>query len=144
MQINPTVSQYNGIISVKISCVFVGAITDVSDRQLISAYGDPQINVAGTFTDPSNPVFTFAFPTTQLYLGVTSQLSSQVANFMLALPGPSNPNQPSPIQGPLDCVTTNPREAADAWYAIMCTSIQNAMTALRAQTLIPTLNPVTV
>jgi hypothetical protein len=144
MQITPTVTQAQGVISVKIACIFTGQIQDSSDKALISGLGDPVINIAGTFTDPSNSVFTFAFPTTQLYVGITTQLSSQVANFMLALPSPANPNQPSPVQGPMDCVTTNPSEAAEAWYAIMCTAISNAMTTLRAKTLVPTLNPVTV
>lgn len=144
MKVNAVVTQANGIISVKIQTVFVGDMTDGQDRALIAAFGDPEVNIAGSFTDPNNTAFTFQFPTTQNYVGITTQLSGQVANFMFALPNAQNPNQPAPIQGPMDCVTTNPSEAAVAWFNVVVTGIQSAMTALRAKTLVPVLNPVTI
>ena len=77
-------------------------------------------------------------------MGVTTQLASQTARFMLALPGVMNPNQPAPIQGSMDCITTNPSEAATAWFNVMVTQIRNAMQAIRQQTLVPTISSVTV
>ena len=144
MRITPVVTQANGIISLRIQATFVGDATDTADKQLIAAFGDPEINIAGSFTDPNNPSFTFMFPTTQNYVGITTVLASQTANFMLALPMAQNPNQPAPIQGPMDCVTTNPSEAAAAWYNIMVTNIRNAMQSLRQQTLVPNLPSATV
>jgi hypothetical protein len=144
MKITPVVTQANGIISIQIQALFVGDMTDQSDKALIAAFGDPEVNIAGTFTDPSNPSFTFQFPTTQNYVGITTQLSSQVARFMLGLPQMQNPNQPAPIQGAMDSITTNPSEAATAWFNVVVAAIRQAMMGLRSQALVPTLAPVTV
>jgi hypothetical protein len=148
MRLNAIVGQANGIISVTIQALFVGDQTDASDKAKIAAFGDPQVNIAGNFADPSNPSFTFKFPLTELYVGVTTQLSSYTARFMEALPGPQNPNQPAPIQGPLDCITVNPSEAATAWANILMTPgtgrIAQAMMQLRSQMLVPTIAPTTV
>src|SRR5271157_4451830 len=143
MKINAIVSQSNGIISVTLQALFVGDMTDASDKAKIAAFGDPEVNIAGNFTDPNNPAFTFQFPTTQKYVGVTTQLSSQTARFMLALPQQINPNQPTPIQGPLDCVTVNPSEAAVAWANIIMMPgtglVANAMAILRSNMLVMTI-----
>jgi hypothetical protein len=137
------VTQANGIISVVIQATFVGDPTDATDKAKIAAFGDPQVNIAGNFADPMNPSFTFQFPTTELYVGVTTQMSSYTARFMEALPGPQNPNQPAPIQGPLDCITTNPSEAATAWINILIMPgtgrIAQAMMQLRSMMLVPTI-----
>jgi hypothetical protein len=139
MQIHPQVSQANGIISVKLIASFVGDATDAEDTANIAAFGDPQVNLAGTFADPNNLAFTFLFPATDIYVGITTQMAGRVARFMLALPRAGNPNQPAPIQGELDCITTNPSEAAEAWYTVMCTRIQQQMNILRQKMLVPTL-----
>jgi hypothetical protein len=144
MKVQAVVTQANGVISVKIQALFVGDMTDASDKALIAAFGDPEVNIAGTFTDPNNPAFTFQFPTTQNYVGITSQLSSQLARFMQALPQIQNPNQPAPIQGAMDCITFNTGEAATAWFNVVAASIRQAMMQLRSQTLVPTINPVTI
>lgn len=144
MKVTPTVTQANGIITVKLTATFVGDPTDDSDKALIAAFGDPQVNLAGTFQDPNNPAFRFLFPTTDQIVGITTQMLSFPVRFMLALPGPQNPNQPAPIQGPLDCVTQNPSEAATAWYNVMVQRITQSMNILRQKTLVPTLVPVTI
>jgi len=144
MKIHPIVTQANGIISVVIQATFVGDPTDATDIAKIGAFGDPLVNIAGSFADPQNPSFTFQFPTTEKYVGITTQLSSQTANFMLALPNASNPNQPAPNQGPLDCITTNPTEAATAWYNVVVSRIQQSMMALRAKMIVPALPDFTV
>jgi len=144
MKITPTVSQANGIIKIKLQATFVGDPTDASDKALIAAFGDPPVNMAGTFSDPNNPAFTFLFPTTDLFLGITTQMGSSFVRFMMALPGPQNPNQPAPIQGELDCITTNPSEACEAYYAVMLQRITQSMNILRQKMLVPTLTAATI
>jgi hypothetical protein len=148
MQIKAVVSQSNGVISVTLVALFVGDPTDASDKAKIAAFGDPVVNIAGNFVDPNNPSFTFAFPTTELWVGVTTQMSSYTARFMEALPGPQNPNQPAPVQGPLDCVTQNPSEAAQAWANVLMMPgsgrIAQAMMQLRSNMLVPQIAPTTV
>jgi hypothetical protein len=148
MQVKAIVSQSNGIISVTLQALFVGDQTDASDKAKIAAFGDPVVNIAGNFVDPNNPSFIFAFPLTELWVGITTQMSSYTARFMEALPGPVNPNQPAPIQGPLDCITVNPSEAAQAWANILMMPgtgrIAQAMMQLRSNMLVPTIAPTTV
>ena len=148
MQVKAIVSQSTGIISVQIQALFVGDQTDQSDKQKIAAFGDPVINMAGSFADPSNPTFTFQFPTTELWAGITTQMSSVIARFMEALPSGANPNQPTPIQGPMDCVTTNPSQAATAWANILMTPgtgrIAQSMMQLRSQTVVMPIVPTTI
>jgi hypothetical protein len=148
MQVKAIVSQSNGIISVTLQALFVGDPTDATDKAKIAAFGDPVVQIAGNFVDPNNPAFTFAFPTTELWVGITTQLSSQTARFMEALPGPQNPNQPAPVQGPLDCVTINPSEAAQAWANVLMMPgtgrIAQSMMQLRSQMLVPTIPSTTV
>lgn len=144
MKIQAAVSQANGIITLRIQALFVGDATDANDKALIAAFGDPEINLAGSFTDPNNPAFTFQFPSTQNYVGITTQMSGVPANFMLALPQQGNPNMPAPIQGSMDCITINPSEAAVAWFNIMVGAIRQAMMLLRSRILVPAISPVTV
>ena len=148
MKIHAVVGQSNGVISVTLQALFVGDPTDASDKQKIAAFGDPVVNIAGNFADPSNPSFTFQFPLTEMWVGITTQLSSQTARFMEALPGTVNPNQPAPIQGPLDCITTNPSEAAQAWANVLMAAgtgrIAQAMMQLRSQMIVPTIPDTTV
>ena len=144
MNLHPQVSQANGIISVRLQATFVGDLTDASDKANIAAFGDPNVNIAGTFVDPQNPAFQFLFPSTDILVGITTQLSSYTANFMVALPNAVNPNQPAPIQGPLDCVTTNPSEAAEAWVSVVEDRIRQAMVKLRMNILVPSIPDVTI
>lgn len=149
MQINPILTQANGVISIVLQPAFVGSPSDASDKAKIAAFGDPVVNIAGSFVDPNNPSFTFAFPTTEMWVGITQQLSSQTVRFMEALPSNVNPNQPAPVQGPLDCITVNPSEAAQAWYYVMAQSgpnsrIGQAMAQLRSNMIVPTLPSSTI
>lgn len=148
MKLTAIVSQANGIISVTIQPTFVGDPTDASDKAKIAAFGDPVVNIAGNFADPQNPSFTFQFPLTELWVGITTQLSSNTARFMEALPSNVNPNQPAPIQGPLDCITTNPSEAAQAWANVLMAPgsgrIAQSMMQLRSNMLVPTIPSTTV
>ena len=157
MKVHPVYSQLNGIITVTLQAQFVGDSTDPSDKTKIAAYGDPQVNLGGTYTDPSNTGFTFSMPATELYVGITTQMQGYPARFMknvppvapTAYPGQVSAHlsgyQPAQCQpGSLDCVTTNPTEAATVWVAAVTAAIVAAMTALRAQAALPTLSDTTV
>jgi|SRR5271163_1663346 len=148
MQVKAIVSQANGIISVTLQALFVGGPTDATDKAKIAAFGDPVVNIAGNFVDPNNPSFVFAFPLTELWVGITTQMSSYTAQFMEALPGPQNPNQPAPVQGPLDCITVNPSEAATAWANILMMPgsgrIAQSMQQLRSMMIVPPIAPTTI
>src|SRR5208337_643838 len=137
MRVTPTVSQANGIIKIKLQATFVGDPTDANDKALIAAFGDPPVNMAGTFSDPNNPAFTFLFPTTDLFLGITTQMGSVFVCFMLALPAPQNPNQPATIQGELECNTMRTSEGCEAYYAVMLQRITQTKSILRQKTLVP-------
>ena len=167
MQINPVTTQANGVLSARLQALFVGDPTDATDKALIAAYGDPRVSLVGngTFVGPvpgaSPPgTFSFTFPTSEYYVGITTQMSSSTVRFMVALPStpappPSpptgagytpwcNPNSPAPQQGPLDCITPYPAAALDAWYTAMTNAITTALTALRNQPLPPVLPPVDI
>ena len=154
MQINPVVTQANGIVSIRLQAVFINEPQDAMDKALITAYGDPQISLVGTGTfiaplpgssPPAN--FSFTFPTTEYYVGITTKMSSKTVRFMQSLPGApplDDPNRPAPQQGPLDCITVYPAFALEAWYTAMVNAITTAMTALRNLSLVPALPPVDV
>lgn len=140
MLVHTIVGQNNGFITVTIQASFNGQPSqqqDTIDTQKIGAFGDPKVNIAGNFTDPSNNQFTFQFPETENWVGVTTELSSQTARFYIALPATTAPGQQVPVQGPLDCITPNPSEAATAWVAVITGRIQQAMLALRMKMLTP-------
>jgi hypothetical protein len=155
--IHPQVTQLNGIVSVTLTAAFEGDGSDVTDKMRISAYGDPKVNLGGQYTDPANTEYIFSFPATELYVGITTQLQNYTARFMTALPlapqgrhttapgfnppydrfnncGGSNYGNYPYQQGQLDCITTNPVEAATVWAAAIQTACLAAMTTLRTYT----------
>jgi hypothetical protein len=148
MKVHPAIVHQNGIVSVTMSATFVGDSTDVTDQQRIQAYGDPQIDLGGLFTNPAlGSTFSFVFPAAELYAGLTTQMSGYTARFMTSLP--LNPPQPqtvfsgyspyrptpfTPQQGPLDCVTVDPIQAATVWANAIEERATAAMTTLRAKT----------
>ncbi len=142
MLVHSIVGQNNGMITVTIQCSFNGSPSpqqDSVDVQKIGAFGDPDVNIAGNFTDPNNNQFTFQFPLTEFWVGVTTELSSQTARFYVALPSTTAPGQVPPVQGPLDCITPNPSEAETAWVAVITSRIQQTMMALRLKMLTPSI-----
>jgi hypothetical protein len=165
MQINPVTTQAGGVISIRLQALFIGDPDDANDKALIAAYGDPQISLVGngTFVGPvpgaSPPAnFSFTFPCSQYFVGITTQMSTKTVKFMVALPSspvsglspviysnPSyNPNSSAPIQGPLDSITPYPETARDIWYNAMVDAITTAMAALRNLPLPQPLPPVDV
>jgi hypothetical protein len=150
MKLHPVIQQNGGIISVSVQAQFVGDGTDPTDKQKIQAFGDPKVNLGGLFTDPSNDSFSFTFPASELYVGVTTEMGSKVARFMTALPVQSNHPQPwqnmpcDDEQGSLDCITTNPSEAAAVWAVAVQVAASAAMTMLRGKSILPSISDVTV
>lgn len=51
MKIHPVVQHLNGAVTVALQASFVGDNTDTTDKQRIGAYGDPLVNLVGTFSD---------------------------------------------------------------------------------------------
>jgi hypothetical protein len=140
MLVHAIVGQNQGMITVTIQCSFNGQPSpqqDAIDSQKIGAFGDPKINIAGSFIDPNNNTFTFQFPETENWQGITTTLSSNTARFYVALPATTAPGQQVPVQGPLDCITPNPSEAATAWVSVITSRITQAMLALRLKMLTP-------
>jgi hypothetical protein len=133
MKVHPTITELNGITTVTMSGQFIGDSTDVSDRALITAYGDPKVNLAGLFTDPTQEQFQFQFPASEVYAGVTTTMASMPVRFMVAFPVTITYGQCTPEQGPLDCITPDPAHAATVWSEVIQTRVQQAMAALRAQ-----------
>lgn len=133
MKIHPIIQHLNSVVTVTLQSSFVGDVTDVTDKSRISSYGDPKVNLAGTFTDPVGGAFTFAFPVVDYSKGVTTELYNYPVRFMTQLPIAAL-GQPATTQGPLDCITSDPVAAATAWVAVMDTRILAVMTTLRGKT----------
>jgi hypothetical protein len=133
MRLHPVIQHLNSVVTVTLQASFVGDSTDITDKTRIAAYGDPQVNMAGTFADPVGGTFTFAFPVSDYIKGVTSELSSNSVRFMTQLPATVVGQAPA-VQGALECVTSDPILAATAWVSVMDTRISAAMATLRAKT----------
>jgi hypothetical protein len=133
MQIHPVVQHLNGQVMVTLQPSFVGDADDVTDKARILAYGDPKVNLGGTFVDPLDNTFTFALGTPELYKGITTEISNFTAKFMTQLPV-GTPGQPAPQQGVLDCITSDPVHAATSYSTVMSTRILDSLTILRAKT----------
>jgi len=133
MNVHPTITHQNGIVNVQLTATFVGDVTDATDKQRITAYGDPFVNMGGTFVDPNDPTFTFNTGASDYNVRVTTEMSSKLARFLKSLPLTTPGTAPSQL-GPLDVVTSDPVRAATIYNTIMGDRIQVVMTALRALT----------
>lgn len=150
MKIHTIVTQQNGIITVALSALFTAQAgdpeytSDQTDQQKIQAFGDPLVNVAGTFTDPNDTTFSFGTPATEKYVGVTTKMLVTPLRFMFALPQPTTPNLPTPTQQALDVITTDVTRAVEVWRTSMLDRINQAMAKLRVNQLLPTFTDATV
>jgi hypothetical protein len=132
MRIHPNITQLNGVLTIALQAQFVGDQTDTVDEELIAAYGDPQVNLAGPFIDPSDSTFQFSTGAAVVQVGLTQQMFNFPAQFMTSLP-PAVPGKPIPSQGPLMVITPNPVRAATIWKNLIVGRINLIMTNLRAQ-----------
>lgn len=125
MVIHPQVSHLNGIILVTLVAKFTGESTDETDRQRISSYGDPLINLGGTFVDGE---FTFSTGAPEVWANLTTDMHKHPVRFMTQLP------EGETSLGALDVLTANPVHAAETYVPTIGTRIALAMTQLRAKT----------
>lgn len=139
MLIHPVVQHLGGTITVTLQASFVAGLTGVTgatddtDKARIAAYGDPRVNLGGTFTDPLDNTFTFQMGSQENLRGITTEMMNYPARFMTQLPLTPAGSAPS-VLGPLDCITSNPVKAATAWSTVVVSRIESAMTTLRAKT----------
>jgi hypothetical protein len=87
--------------------------------------------------------FSFGFPASDLYAGVTTQLAAYTARFMTQLPVPSL-GIPAAVAGPLDCITSDTKRAAQIWINSIESRISDLMIALRQRTPLGTQQDATV
>jgi len=128
MQIHPIVQHLNSVVSVTLQAMYVGDVNDETDKARIAAYGDPKVNLAGTFVDPVGGEFTFTFPISEYSKGITTELAATPVRFMTQLPVGVG------TQLPTDCITSDPVAAATAWVTVMESRIGIKMDLLRAKT----------
>jgi hypothetical protein len=132
MRIHPNVTQLNGVVTVSLQAQFVGEPTDTTDQVKIQAYGDPQVNLGGSFVDPDDPTFTFGTGASSVMVGVTEQMFTNPAQFRTSLP-PAVVGKPLPVQGPLVVLTNDPVRAATIWKNEIVSRITLVIKNLRAQ-----------
>lgn len=133
MLITPTVSQINGIVSINFTASFVGDATDATDKQRILAYGDPLIDLAGTFTDPNDNTFSFNTGLSTYPVGLTTVANTKVTRFFKT--APTTPVGQAPyVQQPLDVITSDPVRAATLYNTLIGNRITTAIATLRALT----------
>ena len=87
--------------------------------------------------------FSFLFPASDLYAGVTTQMAGYTARFMTQLP-PAPFGIPATVAGSLDCVTSDPQHAAQYWITTVESRIGTLMTQLRQRTPLGTQTDATV
>ncbi len=133
MFLHPVVRHLGGVVSVTLQASFNGDATDTEDKQRISAYGDPQVNLAGSFVDPDDSSYSFSLGSQEVYCGITTEMLLYPARFMTNLPE-TTVGKPPTVQGPLDSIVSDPVRAASVWSIVVADRITQAMTTLRAKT----------
>lgn len=133
MKIHPQVTHANGIVTVLITPQFIGDPTDQDDRDRITAYGDPLINMGGSFSDGAPTPFTFATAAPEVWAKLTTEMQGKAVRFMTQLPL-AVAGQPAPVAGPLDIITSDPVKAATTYVTALQARIATAMGALRLKT----------
>lgn len=134
MQLVPQVTHLDGIVTVAVACNFAGNPLDSDDRARIQAYGDPLVNLAGTFTDPLDPNFFFQTAATEHYVKLTTEMSGFPGRFMVQPPKARPGERSSFISGPLDVITSDPVRAATIWAAAVQERCNTVIVNLRQKT----------
>lgn len=130
MRIHPTISQLNGVVKVTLQSQFVGDATDADDQARIQAYGDPLVNLGGTFTDPLDPTFHFRTGSSLINVGITGELHNNPVRFMASLPS-ATIGAPNPVQEATVVVTNDPVRAVTLWTDLLAQRILDSFTVLR-------------
>lgn len=134
MKIHPQVTHLNGVITVTLVPQFVQESTDADDAARISAYGEPRVNLGGSFSDGAIPTpFTFTTGHLEVWAGLMTSMPYRAARFMTQLPTPVA-GEAIPVQGPLDVITNDPVKAATVYATAIQARVAAVMTALRTKT----------
>ena len=125
MKIHPQITHLNSVVTVTLVPQFIGDLTDDEDRLRISSYGDPLINLGGTFSDGATPA-PFVIQTTapEIWVGLISGLQNKPVRFMSQITS-------GQLQGALDVVTSDPVRAAQIYVPAIQARIAAVMSALR-------------
>lgn len=118
-----------------------GVITATGGSSTTATTGGPFTFTGGA--PAYSAAFTFNFPASDLYVGVTTQMQGYTARFMTQLPPPAL-GIPAATAGPLDCVTSDPNHAAKYWITTVEARISALMTTWRQKTALATQSPVHV
>jgi hypothetical protein len=132
MKIHPSINHTDGIVTVSLQAQFVGDATDDADRIKIQAYGDPKVDLGGTFVDPNDPSFVFSTGSSSVLVGITQDMHNNPVQLLTALPA-AVPGKPAPVQGPLQVITPDPVRAVQIWRNAIITRIIASLTTFRAQ-----------
>ena len=133
MIVHPVVTHQNSVVSLQMTVKFTGEVTDADDQKRIAAYGDPLVNMGGTFVDPLDSAFSFNTASSDYYAKLTTEMSSKAIRFFKALPQTA-PGQTTAQLSALDVITTDPVRAAGVYNEQVGNRIQSAMVSLRALT----------
>ena len=128
MNIHPSVTHLNGIVTVALAAQFTGALTDADDRARISSYGDPLVNLGGSFSDGDPTPFTLVTGSTEVWVPLTTRMQDRAIRFMTQLPAGEG------VVGPLDVITSDPVKAAGVYVPAIQARIAGIMASLRAKT----------
>jgi hypothetical protein len=146
MLIHPALNHVGGVVTVSLQAQFVGDPTDNLDLARIQAYGDPTIDLGGTFIDPTDSTFKFVLSHSGCSFPVklTTEMHQFTIQFMRNAPevAPACNRLPwidpqldpfhKPVQGPLQVFTPDPARAAAVWREVIVTRISNTMSTFRA------------
>lgn len=102
---------------------------------------DPDSFTGGTSSYVQS--FSFNFPASDLFVGVTTQMQGYTTRFMTQLPSPPL-GIPTQLAGPLDCVTSDTKRAAQFWITTIEARIGDLMTQLRQRSPLGPQSPVSV
>lgn len=134
MQLVPQVTHLEGIVTVAMDLRFVGNALDSDDQARIQAYGDPLVNLAGTFTDPTDPNFFFTTAAGEHWVKLTQEMRGFPGRFMVIVPKPRPGERATFSTGPLDVITSDPVRAAGIWATIIQDRCNTVISALRLKT----------
>jgi hypothetical protein len=134
MQLVPIVTHLDGIVTVAMDLRFVGNTLDSDDQARVQAYGDPLVNLAGTFTDPADPTFFFSTAANELWVKMTQEMRGFPGRFMVVMPNPRPGERATFAPGPLDVITIDPVRAAGLWATAIQDRCNTAISALRLKT----------
>lgn len=124
MLFHPQVTHLNGVVSLSFIVNFVGDATDIEDRERISSYGEPLVNLGGVFANGT--AFQFKTGAPELWVKITTEMPSKTIRFMTQLPSTGNTTP-----GPLDVLTADPILAATIYAQQMQQRVLSVMAELR-------------